>query len=189
MKQVASATRRRPGAISPVKLAHIVLRTPRFQEMIAWYVQVLDARVVFESPILAFLTYDEEHHRVAFVNQPQLADRDAGAAGVDHVAFTYASLYELVATYDRLKAAGLKPYWCINHGPTTSLYYRDPDRNQVELQIDNFDDLADLDSWMASGAFDANPIGVEFDPDLLSELLATGAPPASLLAQGAVVRP
>jgi len=26
----------------------------------------------------------------------------------------------------------------VNHRPTTSMYYRDPDGNRVELQIDNF---------------------------------------------------
>lgn len=187
MNQTISAQGRRERPISPAKLAHIVLRTPRYRDMISWYVDVLDATVQFENPMLAFITYDDEHHRVAFVNQPHLADRDGGAAGLDHVAFTYSDLRDLVATYDRLKAAQVTPYWCINHGPTTSLYYRDPDGNQVELQVDNFKDQAGLDAWMSTGAFTSNPIGVEFDPDLLSELLASGVAVESLLAQGAIV--
>jgi len=188
MKQELSQSGRPAGAISPAKLAHIVLRTPRYEDMIDWYVRVLDATVAFETPILAFITYDDEHHRVAFVNQPQLSDRDGGAAGLDHVAFTYGGLGDLVSTYDRLKGAGISPYWCINHGPTTSLYYHDPDRNQVELQIDNFETLEALDEWMRSGAFAANPIGVEFDPDLLSELFRSGAQVADLVKQGAITR-
>jgi len=180
---IALATRR-PDQISPAKLAHIVLRTPRYQEMIAWYVNVLDGALAFETPIISFVTYDEEHHRVAFVNMPHIGDCDPMAAGLDHVAFTYGSLGDLIATYERLKAGGLTPGWCINHGPTTSFYYADPDGNQVELQIDNFQTDADLNAWFASGIFETNPIGVEFDPDVLAAKFHAGVPLDQLILQG-----
>jgi hypothetical protein len=32
----------------------------------------------------------------------------------------------------------IRPFYSINHGPTTSLYYTDPDGNRVELLVDNF---------------------------------------------------
>ena len=62
----------------------------------------------------------------------------SNARGLEHVAFTYASLGDLLDTYERLRELGITPYWSINHGPTTSLYYRDPDGNGIELQIDSF---------------------------------------------------
>lgn len=170
--------------ISPTKLAHLVLRTPRYDEMIDWYALVLDADVVFRTPMLTFITYDDEHHRLAFVNQPQLGDPDPMAAGLDHVAFTYASLDKLVSNYERLKAHGVTPGWCVNHGGTTSMYYADPDGNQVELQIDNFETVEALTEWMASGVLEANPIGVEFDPDVLARKFRGGAPVAELVKQG-----
>ena len=77
----------------------------------------------------------------------------------------YKSLGELLDTYTRLKEIGISPYWCINHGPTTSMYYRDPDNNQVELLIDSFDDVRDGKAYMQSPAFAENPIGVPFEPD------------------------
>ena len=49
----------------PAKLAHVVLRTAHFDEAIDWYQTVLGAFTVFRSDALAFLTYDEEHHRIA----------------------------------------------------------------------------------------------------------------------------
>jgi len=158
----------RAGAVSPAKLAHIVLRTSRIEAMRDWYADVLGAEVVFDGGFLAFLTYDDEHHRIALVSDPGAAD-PGHVTGLEHVAFTYAGLGDLLRTYRRLRDADVRPHWCINHGPTTSLYYRDPDGNQVEVQIDNFDTEADLLKWFRSGAFAANPIGVEFDPD---ELLA-----------------
>ena len=111
------------------------------------------------------------------------------SAGIDHVAFTFASLGDLLHTYRRLAGIGIEPYWCINHGPTTSLYYRDPNGIQVELQIDNFARIEDLNGWMRSGAFQQNPIGVEFDPEVLSERFESGDPLEALVQQGSAPRP
>ena len=47
----------------PSKLAHVVYMTPRYDEMIAWYQTVFEARVQYQNPGFAFLTYDDEHHR------------------------------------------------------------------------------------------------------------------------------
>ena len=72
-------------------------------------------------------------------HRPCPASRAAAARGRHrprrvHFADSATCLY----TYARLKGDGIEPYWCINHGPTTSLYYKDPDGNQIELQVDNF---------------------------------------------------
>ena len=45
---------------------------------------------------------------------------------------------ELTENYLRLKEIGINPHRCVNHGVTTSMYYHDPDNNQVELLVDNF---------------------------------------------------
>ena len=170
--------------ISPAKLAHLVFRTPRYEKMVQWYSTVLEASAVFSDAMLTFLTYDEEHHRVAFVNLPQLADLNPMAAGVDHVAFTYRTMDDLLRTFERLKAASILPVWCINHGPTTSMYYSDPDGTRVELQIDNFATNEALDAWFRSGAFANNPIGVEFDPEVLLQMHRDGVPLERLVQQG-----
>src|SRR3546814_4551318 len=59
-------------AISPQRLAHFVLRTSRFEELVDWYQTVLGATPAFKNELLAFLSYDEEHHRVAILNVPGL---------------------------------------------------------------------------------------------------------------------
>jgi catechol-2,3-dioxygenase len=170
----------RAGAVSPQKLAHVVLRSADIEAARDWYVDVLGCEVMFDGGFLCFLSYDDEHHRVALVSVPDAPSPD-GHTGLEHVAFTYAGLGDLVATYRRLAARGITPHWCINHGPTTSLYYRDPDGNQVELQIDNFDTEAELMEWFRSGAFASNPIGVEFDPDELADKFEAGLPASELI--------
>ena len=89
----------------PSKLAHFVVRTPRYEETVRWYQTVLGARVVFSNPMLTFMTYDDEHHRVAVINVPGIPDARRKPAGIDHIAFTFATLGDLLHTYRRLKQA------------------------------------------------------------------------------------
>ena len=173
------------AVVTPTKLAHLVFRTANLEVARNWWCTVLGARVVFANPFLAFLTYDDEHHRIALLQLPGLAPRpDGPSIGLEHVAFTYPSLGDLLGTYERLKAGGITPYWCINHGPTTSMYYRDPDGNQVELQIDNFPTVEELNEWFQSGAFAQNPIGVEYDPERLLARFRRGDLVGELVQQG-----
>ncbi|MFD2577535.1 VOC family protein [Novosphingobium colocasiae] len=83
-------------------------------------------------------------------------------AGVDHVAFSMPDLNDLVAAYKRLKSAGMTPTYSINHGPTTSLYYTDPDGVMVELQVDNIAFPGGARAFFDSKEFTENPIGVFF---------------------------
>ncbi len=174
VRQLAANSR----PISPAKFAHFVLRTGQIDRMSEWYQTVLAARIVFRDERLCFLSYDDEHHRLALIQIPGLAPRDAQAAGTDHVAYSYRDLGELLATYRRLKEHAIVPHWPINHGVTTSMYYRDPDNNRVELQIDNFATVEELQGYFQSPA---NPVGVTYDPEQLVREYEAGVPIADLL--------
>ena len=156
---------RERGKIAPVKFAHCVLRTQQLERMVDWYKTVLEAEAVVENAFVCFMTYDDEHHRIAIAQLPQLVERPLHAIGVDHIAFTYEGLDDLLETYCRLKDQGITPSTTIHHGPTLSMYYLDPDRNQVELQIDVFESFEESMAWLASSQFQQNPIGVLFDAD------------------------
>jgi catechol-2,3-dioxygenase len=166
---------------SPKKLSHIVLQTNRRGEMIDWYCTVLGAEVLYEAEHISFISYDDEHHRVAFLDPGPLAEREpegpkAGKeAGLHHVAFTFAGLDDLIDNYQRLKSLGIEPHRCVNHGVTTSMYYHDPDRNQVELLVDNFATAVEGKSYMRQRrATDKNPVGVVYDPEELVERVHGG---------------
>ncbi|HEY1969604.1 MAG TPA: VOC family protein, partial [Pseudonocardia sp.] len=82
------------------KFAHVVLQTSRLEEMRNWYCALLDGHVVFEGQGLCFVTFDDEHHRIAFLQPPvPLADKSPAAAGMHHVAYTFANLDELLDRY------------------------------------------------------------------------------------------
>ena len=141
--QIATRTGRKHPAmprIRPARFIHVVYRTRQFDKMIAWYQAVFDCKVQYQNPVLAFLTYDDEHHRVAIINlaavQPDAGkDERRGVIGVDHVAYTCGSVEDLLENYAQLKEKGIVP-WCAHHGITMSMYYADPDGNQMELQVD-----------------------------------------------------
>lgn len=179
-----------PSSIVPKKLAHVVIRAKHYDEVISWYKKLLNLKSSFESPMISFLTYDEEHHRIAFLNTSHLPQPDKKYTGFDHVAFTYGSLEELLVHWENLKAQEIEPFWCINHGPTTSMYFRDPDGNEVELQVDNFPTMDECVAWFSSEDFEENPIGLDFDPELLLRKLRSGASESELCKVGsAPVKP
>jgi catechol-2,3-dioxygenase len=170
---------------APTKFAHVVYNTHRYDEMIDWYVKVFEARIQHRDQRLAFLTYDDEHHRFAFANLGPLPEdapqpRLGRGAGVNHVAYTWSDLGQFVELYTRLKGYGIVPVRPVKHGITLSMYYGDPDGNLMEFQIDVMDpDTAN--AFMASPAFDANPIGERFDPDELAARFNAGQPVGEII--------
>jgi catechol-2,3-dioxygenase len=160
--------------LSPKKLAHVVIQTNNFANMVEWYSKFLGAEVIFNDGTLAFLAYDDEHHRIALVNIPVIKAKDEMSCGLNHVAFTFDSLTELLTSYRQRKAHGINPFHSINHGPTTSIYYKDPDKNQLETQVDNYATNEEATAFMVSNEFKENPIGTDFDPEDFITRLANG---------------
>ena len=173
--------------IAPTQLAHVVYRTRRFAEMLAWYARVFGARVQYQNPALAFLTFDHEHHRFAFADldvvRPKASDPDdRGLIGVDHVAWDMPSLTALLENYAELKVLGITPYWAVNHGMSASLYYADPDGNQMEFTTDCFATKEECSAYFRGSQIGENPVGVEYDPDDWLARLRSGIAETELLA-------
>jgi len=176
----------------PSKLAHVVYMTRRHDEMLAWYQTVFEAKVQYQNPAFAFLTYDDEHHRFAFANMsvlnPDGTEIDARSkVGVNHVGYTFADAGQLLENYDRLKQIGITPYWRVHHGVTLSMYYQDPDGNRMEFQVDCCANAEEAHTFMHSEGFAKNPAGVDIDADALLAQYRGGASAESLLAMPAGV--
>lgn len=169
-------------------MSHVVYRTFQYEEMIAWYQEVFAARVTSRNAALTFLTFDGESHRFAIGNLEALrpdspTSPTSSLVGVDHIAYTFASLEALFANYERLQASGISPYWCIHHGNTVSMYYADPDENQMEFQVET---LAAQEAARLSPEARAQingSIGIEFDPDLWLQRLKAGTSEEELLVR------
>lgn len=151
--------------------------TTRLAEMIAWYGTVMGMSVTFEFPLGAWLSNDRANHRLALTAIPALTEdpEKREHARLHHQAFEYASFADLNATFVRLRAAGIVPRACLDHGMTTSYYYADPDFNYVELQVDNFGDWDESREWMHTAhEFAVNPVGAFVDPDRIATAYGDG---------------
>jgi catechol 2,3-dioxygenase len=159
-------------------LHHVTLKTNRPEQMMRWYETTVGLKPNYAGPAGAWLTNDAANHRVALLVAPGLRDDPDKVAhtGMHHLAFEYPDIDGLLSTYERLKADGITPHACLDHGLTTSLYYVDPDGNSVELQVDNFGSWDASGEWMRTAPeFKANPIGVPVDPEQLYAAWTEGA--------------
>jgi catechol 2,3-dioxygenase-like lactoylglutathione lyase family enzyme len=166
------------------KFAHVVFQTGQPREMRDWYCAVLDGHVVYQDDALCFITFDEEHHRVALLSPPIPLERKSPAtACAHHVAYTFDTLDDLLARYELLREKDIHPAVGIAHGVTTSLYYRDPDGNFVEMQIDNFAEPDLATEYMHGPEYAADSVGPAFDPETMLTARRAGATVAELTAR------
>ena len=164
------------AGIPPIQLHHIAFKTARLLEMREFYRIFLGVHPVLElEGIAGFYTFDLAHHRLVLFHDPTCTEQVSTCAGMHHVAFLY-SLDDLMRVYQRLKRKGLLPYWAMNHGPNTSFYYRDPDTNTVELQIDNYGpDLRKGLEAMQALQTGSNPLGALVNPETFLAAWQAGA--------------
>ncbi|HYZ57636.1 MAG TPA: VOC family protein [Streptosporangiaceae bacterium] len=170
------AMERRSRMPTTPNFAHVVFQTSQPESMRAWYCQLLDAHVVYEDGGLAFITFDEEHHRIALIKSPvRLERKTPTVAAMHHVAYTFSHLDDMLARYEVLRDAGIRPAVCIAHGPTTSMYYQDPDGNFVEMQVDNFGGPDEATAYMHSPEYAEDSVGPAFDPEEMLRARRNGA--------------
>ena len=131
-------------------LHHVGIVTTNIETMIEWYAKVLGMKPNFESltslneailPLkAALLTNDRANHRIALLSWPGLSDNSEKhkISRVQHFAFEYKTISDLLNTYSRLKDLTIMPIIVMDHGAVTAFYYHDPDKNTVELFVDNY---------------------------------------------------
>lgn len=167
--------------IIPARLHHVNLKAYHFEEMREFYTALIGIHPNAEVGTFGWYTYDSANHRLALMHLPTFTGRVPESAGMHHMAFEYDALDDLMRTYLRLKKIGILPAGILDHGMTTSFYYRDPDGNYVELQVDNFGlDPAKSTAFMHTPAFFDNPIGVPINPESYLAAWQTGASLAEL---------
>jgi len=176
-------------AIVPPKLAHYGLLTANLDAMVGWYGKVLGMAVNHRSKIpliaritglgppfsaFAFVSNDDMDHRIVFFEMSDAAiDPDKRRhTGLQHIAFEYASLDDLLGTYVRLKDSGIQMLWAADHGVGTSIYYEDPERNVVEIFVNNYGSPSKATEYLRT----ANPgRPAQIDPDKLVVAFKAGA--------------
>ncbi len=179
------------AVISPT-FHHFGLTTAHLEEMLDWYAKVLGMQTNSQalwgtetgrSAGIAFVSNDRAHHRIALVSSPALReDTDKQThVKIQYVAFEYATIDDLLNSWERLKGLRIEPVLTADHGPTIAFYYQDPDGNSVELFVDTFGDWDRSSEYVrTSPEFHQNPMGMSIDPEQVMAAWKAGATLAEL---------
>jgi catechol 2,3-dioxygenase len=121
-------------------LGHVVLRVSDRERSEKFYNGVLGLPICArfdDGPKMAFFSLGN-HHDFA-VMEVRGKSGDTGSVGLHHVAFKIgADLDELREAKAYLEGAGVKTT-PIDHEVTKSLYFHDPDGNEIEVYVDASD--------------------------------------------------
>lgn len=136
--------------VVPQTLGHVVLATPRRDEMEAFYA-LLGLRVTDRTQQgLSFLRCNADHHTLALM--------DADTSWVQHIAYDVGTIDEVMMGMASLATDDVKPIWGPGrHGPGNNIftYYKDPAGFTFEFygELEQFDPLeqdGDVYEWPAT---------------------------------------
>lgn len=127
--------------IHPERIAHVVIKVRELERSRKFYTEILGMQVVKDVPQIkaCFLSFNgRDHHEVAlFEIGPQAEGPKANQVGLLHFAFRLRNEEDLRTAYQELKERGVPVSFTVNHGVSKSVYFRDPDGNELEVYSDN----------------------------------------------------
>jgi catechol 2,3-dioxygenase len=120
------------------RIGHVVLKVRELARSRQFYNEVLGLDVMFEIPGMAFLASNRrDHHEIGLMEVGAGAEEPKGRqVGLAHVAFRLKDDAELIGAYRELKERRVPISFTVHHGITKSVYFLDPDGNQLEVYCD-----------------------------------------------------
>jgi catechol 2,3-dioxygenase len=119
------------------RVGHLVLKVKDLERSRRFFTEVLGFPQVGENDrgMLFFSTdVNNNHHMLAIrEGKPGATLPDAEQLGMEHVSFEVGSFAELQEVYRKFKAQDVKFRQMIFHGVAKSIYFYDPDGNQLEV--------------------------------------------------------
>ncbi len=134
------------------KVAHVVLHVKDLDASAKFYQNVLGMEVVDynRSNNAVFLSFGKQHHDIALFKAPEGAE--LGELGLVHIAFQIdGSIGDLRRAYQHLIDNEVPIHHLTDHTITKSVYFLDPDGNQLELFCEGFDKQEDALAFIRKG--------------------------------------
>ncbi len=190
---------------APDSFHHVAFKTQNYEKMIMFYEKLFGCKPMYKSKDIAFLAFDEEHHRIAIANTEPgikklgfiarivlglknwLNKNVPTTIGLDHISYRLNPIDRWFEFYHKAKERGLKPYWTINHGWITGMYYKDPDGNLVELFFEHWKNDDEYKKEISARGFPEEPVGTNMDIDILYQMYKNGEPLENLTKKGNTV--
>lgn len=130
--------------IRPERIGHVVIKVRDLERSAGFYSEVMGLQIMKMEPGFKmgfFASNGRDHHEIAAMEVgPDAPLPPSHAIGLSHIAFRLRDETHLRAAYDVLKAHGVKIITAVNHGVTKSVYFQDPDGNQLEVYCDGLPD-------------------------------------------------
>jgi catechol 2,3-dioxygenase len=141
------------------KVAHIVLAVKDVMASVKFYTEVLGMEAVDlkENHKAAFLSFGTQHHDVAVFEAPDGAER--GQIGLNHFAMQIeGGILELKEMHQRLLDHGVTITHTTDHTITKSVYFLDPDGNQLEVFAEGFEVPSEGLDFIRQGTYRVKPL-------------------------------
>jgi len=165
--------------IKPERIGHVVLKVRDLARSRQFYADVLGLDLMYEIPGMAFLaSHRRDHHEIGLMEVGEAAEGPKGRqVGLSHVAFRLSDEAALVKAYRELKERQVTISFTVDHGITRSVYFLDPDGNQLEV----YRDVPREERAARSGDGYMGMDGLEFAPGdpSLGDVIKTMMPGAS----------
>ena len=184
-----TALHQRTLALPEIRISEVVLQTSQFNRMTQWYEAVLgnqwsvvntpkdaatekqatangNKQVRASDVRSSFMFIDKSlpyGQLFAIFEIPFVRSSPTTDPGLNHMQFKHVDIPALFQRIKLLEEHGITPHRCANHGPITSFYFYDPDRNIVELCSNNFQTQEAFLGYFQSDAYRMNPSGIELD--------------------------
>jgi catechol 2,3-dioxygenase len=119
------------------RVGHLVLKVKNLERSRKFFTEVLGFPQVGENDrgMLFFSTDIADNHHMLALREanPGAPMPDHEQIGMEHVSFELGSFAELQEAYCRFKEHGVKIRMTVFHGVAKSIYFYDPDGNQLEV--------------------------------------------------------
>ena len=119
------------------RTGHLVLRVKDLERSKRFFTEILGLHLTCDNGRMLFFSSDfnENHHMLAITQAKEdtIMPEPEKQVGMAHMAYELASFAALQEAYRIFKDKGVKIQSTVFHGATKSIYFLDPDGNELEV--------------------------------------------------------